>query len=108
MKKVANCAFRRLVLIERKRTIVLFSSDLCYYCGDAKKVLNKIKKKTEGIEFIELDYIKDRNLALQYSVMFLPTVLFFEDGNVKGIIEGLKKKSRYYEKVSVIFNVKVK
>lgn len=101
MKKVANCTFRRLVYIEKKCTVVLFSSDLCHHCDIVKPILRKIMKKAEGVEFVELDYIKDRNTAIQYSVMFLPTVIVFENGNVKSMIEGLKKEKKYYDKIVV-------
>lgn len=58
-------------------------------------------RKTENVEFVELDHIKDRNLAIQYSVMYLPTVIVFEDGKVQSMIEGLKKEKRYYDKIVV-------
>lgn len=101
MKKTANCTFRRLVCIEKKRTVVLFSSDLCFHCKILKPILRKIMKKTGGVEFVELDYIKDRNTAIQYSVMFLPTVIVFENGKAQSMIEGLKKEKRYYDKIGV-------
>jgi len=102
MRKVANCTFRRLILIEKRQAVVLFSSDLCPHCDVVKPILRKIMKKTENIEFIELDYIKDENLARQYSVMFLPTVITFKDGRVMSMIEGLKKEQRYKNKIGEI------
>jgi len=58
-------------------------------------------KKINDVELVELDFVKDRDVAIQYSVMFLPTVIIFDNGKVQSVIEGLQKEKKYYDKIRV-------
>jgi len=95
MKEIANCTFIREVLQSDKRVVVLFSSKLCWHCKTIEPVLKRIMKKTENINFFKIDAIENYNLAAQYSITYLPTVIVFEKGKVCGMVQGLKKEKKY-------------
>lgn len=58
-------------------------------------------RKAPDIKFFEIDYMDNINLARQYSVVYLPTVIVFDNGKVQSMIQGLKKEKKYYEKIGV-------
>lgn len=68
---------------DQKKTLLIFSSKWCKFCTKMKNdmnndenVLNSLKK----YEIIELDYDKDKEIAIGHQVKSLPTIIMFEGG----------------------------
>ncbi|RLG45550.1 MAG: hypothetical protein DRN81_01140 [Thermoproteota archaeon] len=101
MKKIANCVFEREVLKEKKKCVVLFSSTICRHCNEIRIILRKIEKKSENMCFFEIEFLDNMELARQYSIAFLPTVIVFDNGQVISMIQGIKTEKKYFDKVGV-------
>jgi len=60
------------------KTIKYFSATWCGPCQAFKPVMNEIKSEGYYVEFIDIDMLTD--LAQQYNVRSVPTVVIEEDG----------------------------
>lgn len=60
------------------KTLKYFSAAWCGPCKAFKPVMNEIKSEGYHVEFIDIDMLSD--LAQQYNVRSVPTVVIEEDG----------------------------
>ena len=60
------------------KTMKYFSATWCGPCKAFKPVMNEIKSEGYHVEFIDIDMLTD--LAQQYNVRSVPTVVIEEDG----------------------------
>jgi thioredoxin 1 len=61
-------------------TLVEFSATWCGYCQQMKNTLNSISDKLEGVNVQIVDVDEEMDLAKQYKVRSLPTLILFKDG----------------------------
>ena len=60
------------------KTIKYFSATWCGPCKSFKPVMNEIASEGYSVQFIDID--QSSNMATQYSVMSVPTVIIEENG----------------------------
>ena len=89
------------VLKSDKLTLVDFSAPWCGPCRKMTPVLEQIQNEMiESVKIVKVDTDKHPNLASEYGVFSLPSLLLFKDGAVKEVMVGLMPKN------SVISNIK--
>lgn len=77
-------------------TLVDFYANWCGPC----KMLSKVLGVLEDIDIIKVDTDKEEELAKEYKVMTLPTIVFIKDGEIKERLVGFKTK----EELDAIIN----
>lgn len=84
--------FRREVLDAGTPVVVDFYADWCVSCKALAPEFEALSQEWagRGIRFVQLDVDKAPALAAEYRVSAIPTVLLFEDGEVKGRTIGAK------------------
>jgi len=93
--------FENTVLKSPKLTLVDFSAPWCGPCRKMTPVLEQIQNEmVDSIKITKVDTDKHPNLASEYGVFSLPSMLLFKNGEVKEVMVGLMPKS------SVISNIK--
>lgn len=70
----------------------------CYanWCGPCKMlspVIDKIAEENTSCKFYKLDVDEAEQIAEEYGIMSIPTLLIFEDGKLTNTSVGLKPKS---------------
>ena len=71
-------------LVKEGIHLVDFYAEWCGPCKMLHPVLEKVESK---IDVIKVDIDKFENLAMQYRVMSVPTLVFFKDGKpVEGVV----------------------
>ena len=60
------------------KTMKYFSATWCGPCKSFKPVMNEIANEGYSVQFIDID--QSSNMATQYSVMSVPTVIIEENG----------------------------
>jgi len=60
------------------KTMKYFSATWCGPCKSFKPVMNEIASEGYSVQFIDID--QSSNMATQYSVMSVPTVIIEENG----------------------------
>ena len=86
----------RLEVLESDRPVVVdFYADWCLPCRQLGPEMEALSEKWEGrVRFTKLDVDRAAELAQQYGVLSIPTVLLFEDGKVKARTMGAKPGSQ--------------
>ena len=75
-----------------------FSAVWCGPCKAFKPIMNEIASEGNSVEFIDVD--EQQNIAVQYGVRSVPTVVIEENGNEVDRFIGALPKQTILEKVS--------
>lgn len=74
-------------------TLVQFSTEVCAYCGPARKLLTEVAGQRDGVAFVEIDAAERMDLTRRLHVMSTPTVLVLDaQGGVASRSSGPQRK----------------
>ena len=80
------------------KTAKYFSATWCGPCQTFKPIMNEIKSEEYYVEFIDIDNLSD--LAQQYNVRSVPTVVIEENGVEVDRVVGMQTKRVMLERMS--------
>ena len=80
------------------KTIKYFTATWCGPCKAFKPIMNEVAGEGHSVQFIDVD--KQQNIAVQYGVRSVPTVVIEENGNEVDRFIGALPKQTILEKVS--------
>mgnify|MGYP000353285469 FL=1 len=80
------------------KTAKYFSATWCGPCQTFKPIMNEIKSEGYYVEFIDIDNLSD--LAQQYNVRSVPTVVIEENGVEVDRVVGMQTKRVMLERMS--------
>ena len=85
--------------------IVDFFAEWCGPCKMFAPILDQLSEEYEGkIKIIKIDIDTEPELAAEYNIMSIPTIVFFNNGKVANRHVGLMPKDMLIEKVKEVFN----
>lgn len=69
----------------------------CYatWCGPCKMmapIIEELAEDLKSINFYKLDVDENEKISQEFSIMSIPTLLYFENGQLKNTFVGLKSK----------------
>lgn len=85
--KISSADFTEEVLKADKPVLVDFYADWCLPCKMMGRVLESVSQKY-GYKIVKVNVDDYQELAVNYRVMSIPTMLIFKDGGVKKRIVG--------------------
>lgn len=89
LSKVSCVDFDSKVLSSRVPTVVEFSAGWCGPCKAMKPMLENLSVKYKGkVEFCEVCIDDDEDLAVEYHISAVPTLLVFKNGAIIGNASG--------------------
>ena len=92
--------FENEVINSDKTTIVDFYADWCGPCKMMSPVIEKIaEENAEKIKVGKVNVDENQELAMQYNVMSIPTILVFKDCKISKIFIGVTSKSEIEEAI---------
>jgi thioredoxin 1 len=102
---VTEDTFQTEVIDSPEPVLVDFSAVWCGPC----KMLDPIVKQLAGewngkVKVVKIDADQNPNILMQYSVLGIPTLLFFKGGEIKERITGYMPKDKLIAKFSPYFN----
>ena len=96
--------FQSEVLEAPQPVLVDFTAVWCGPCKMLDPIVKELADEWAGkIKVIKLDVDHNANLAMQYQVMGVPTLMLFHSGEVKERITGFQPKKRIVAKLSPHF-----
>lgn len=81
MRKIGEKEFDELVNYEGL-VVVDFYADWCMPCRYLGSILEKLSKEYRDVKFYKVNVDENRELAIKYKILSIPTVLFFKRGKV--------------------------
>lgn len=100
LKHVNIDNFENEILKSEKVILVDFFATWCGPCQMLGPVLENISKEQEDFDIAKLDIDEAQEIAINYGIQVVPTMLIFKNGQVVDSMEGLYSKGEIISKVS--------
>ncbi len=92
--------FQDEVVKSSQPVVVDFYADWCGPCKIIEPVIHKLSEEYQGkVKFVKVDTDANQELAVQFGIMSIPTVMFFSKGKVEDIVIGAVPSSVLKSKV---------
>ena len=86
---VDGSKFQEEVVRSSQPVLVDFYADWCGPCKAIAPIVDQLSKEYDGrVKFVKVDTDMNQDLALQFGIMSIPTVMFFSKGKVEDIVVG--------------------
>ncbi|MDA4121410.1 MAG: thioredoxin [Thaumarchaeota archaeon] len=86
---IEGSRFQQEVVKSEKPVVVDFYADWCGPCKIIEPIMNQLSKEYDGkVKFVKVDTDANQELAMQFGIMSIPTVMFFAKGKVEDIVIG--------------------
>ena len=93
--------FEREVLQADKLVIVDFWAEWCGPCKMIAPLLDEVARELPGkVKIVKVNVDHEQQLAQQYNIYNIPTLLFFKDGAVREQVVGSAAKKVLVEKIN--------
>jgi thioredoxin 1 len=90
---ITNANFKQEVLDSDKKVLVDFWAPWCGPCRMVSPIVDEIAEENAAIKVAKINIDEQPQLASQYGVMSIPTLLVFENGDVIEKAVGARNKS---------------
>ena len=98
MLKLEEKNFEEEVLKSDKKVLVDFYADWCGPCKMMSPIIDEIAKELEGnVKVGKVNVDNNQELAIQYDVMSIPTIMVFENGKSIKTFVGVTDKQEILE-----------
>ena len=98
MKVITSNEFKEEVLNSDKKVLVDFYADWCGPCQMMGSVLEEIAEEVKDTaKIVKVNVDDSADLAMEYEVMSIPTMLIFENGNIVKTFIGVTSRSEITE-----------
>ena len=98
---VTNEDFEQSVIQADSPVLVDFYADWCGPCKTQTPILGELAQEFDGrVKFakVDIDVEGNKDLAVKYGVMSVPTLIIFSNGEVKATMIGVTSKKKLAEK----------
>ncbi|PKM39950.1 MAG: thioredoxin [Firmicutes bacterium HGW-Firmicutes-9] len=90
---ITNANFKEEILESDKKVLVDFWAPWCGPCRMVSPIVEEIAAENSGIKVAKVNIDEQPQLASQYGVMSIPTLMVFENGDVADKAVGARNKS---------------
>ena len=81
--------------------LIHFTAEWCEPCKMMKPVIAEVISERPDLEYVAIDIDNDRDLALQYDVMGVPTFIIEDDGEIVNRVSGAMTKGKFVEALDI-------
>ena len=102
LQAVTNEDFEQSVIQADTPVLVDFYADWCGPCKTQAPILGELAQEFDGkVKFakVDIDVEENKDLAVKYGVMSVPTLIIFSNGEVKETMVGVTSKSKLQQKL---------
>lgn len=103
--EVKASSFQDEVVKAPQPVVVDFYADWCGPCKIIEPVIHKLSEEYQGrAKFVKVDTDANQELAAQFGIMSIPTVMFFSKGKVEDIVVGAVPSTVLKTKLETLVN----
>lgn len=96
--KITNENYEEEVLKSDKPVLIDFYADWCGPCRMMSPIVDEIAEEMAGeIKVGKVNVDDNQELAMEYGVMSIPTIVIIENGKVKNTLVGVRDKNEIKE-----------
>lgn len=95
VKEILSDEFK--TVINEGKVVVDFFATWCGPCKMLSPVMDEISNELSDINFYKVDVDKNEDIAREYGIMSIPTIIIFENGKVVNTLIGLRSKTELKE-----------
>ncbi|MBM3144008.1 MAG: thioredoxin [Chloroflexi bacterium] len=100
LQYVTEDSFQEEVLGASLPVLVDFTAVWCGPCKMLEPIVEELAEEWTGqVKVVKLDVEDNQNIAIQYQVMGVPTLMLFQNGVVKEHLTGYRPKKQIAQKV---------
>ncbi len=97
--KVTEATFQKEVIESPLPVLVDFTAVWCGPCKMLEPIIKQLAQEWEGkVKVVKLDVDDNPNLAMEYNVMGVPSLILFKDGKPVERLTGYQPKDRLQKK----------
>jgi len=105
MVTLKSDTFSDNVIKSEKPVLVDFWADWCGPCQMLSPIIDELEKEYEDrVTFGKVNIDEEANLAMEYRIMSIPSVLIFKDGEMKQKAVGVRDKDEYVKFLQEVLN----
>lgn len=83
-------------------SVAKFSACWCGPCRLVKPIFEQLASENKDVRFIEVDIDESAEVAAEYGIMNIPTMLFFVDGEAADMLVGMQTRDGIKEKIEAL------
>jgi thioredoxin 1 len=100
---IQGSRFQEEVVKSSQPVVVDFYADWCGPCKIIEPVIHRLSEEYQGrVKFVKVDTDANQELAMQFGIMSIPTVMFFSKGKVEDMVIGAVPSSVLKSKVEAL------
>lgn len=99
--KITADDFKKEVLEESKTVLIDFYADWCGPCKMLAPVVEAVAKENTNTKFVKINVDDAQDLAMEYNVMSIPTLVVMKNGKEVNRTVGLVDKSELMKIINV-------
>jgi thioredoxin 1 len=100
LHQIQGNSFQNEVVRSELPVVVDFYADWCGPCRIISPVIEQLSKEYKGrAKFVKIDTDDNQELAGQFGIMSIPTVMFFSKGKVEDIVVGAAPAAVFKQKL---------
>ena len=86
------------IIKQNNKVLIDFYADWCGPCKKMSPIIDQLKLEQSGnVEILKLNIDQYSDLASEFEIMSIPTLLYFKEGNLEDRIVGLASKNDILE-----------
>ncbi|WP_312419025.1 thioredoxin family protein [Anaerospora hongkongensis] len=99
-------SFEEIIYDNGEPCLVIFSRENCHVCQEVIPVLSELQPEYEGrFGFYYVDIEAEKNFSQRFSLRGVPSILFFNDGVLKGKLAGNIEGAEVEEKIAAALGI---
>ena len=84
-------------IIKKGKVVIDCYAPWCGPCKMISPIIDKISEEMKEVTFYKINVDEAEKITTDYDIMSIPTILIFEDGELKNKVVGFRSKSELEE-----------